>query len=169
MPKIIENIREQLLQEVKRQIAENGYGKTTIRSVAGACGLGIGTVYNYFKSKDMLIAAFMLEDWQECLLKMKQANPDDPRSFVQNIYLSLREFIESHTALFCDEDAIKVFATALTERHKMLRDQLADVLLPICNHSNQAFLAEFISESLLTWTTAGKPFEEIYSVIGLLL
>ena len=42
MPKIIENIREQLLQEVKRQIAENGYGKTTIRSVAGACGLGVG-------------------------------------------------------------------------------------------------------------------------------
>ena len=169
MPKIIENIREQLLKEVKRQIVENGYGKTTIRSVAGACGLGIGTVYNYFKSKDMLIAAFMLEDWQECLLKMKLANPDDPRSFVQNIYLSLREFIESHTALFCDEDAIKVFATALTERHKMLRDQLASVLMPICKHSNPTFLAEFISESLLTWTTAGKPFEEIYSVIGLLL
>ena len=46
MPKIIENVREQLLTEAKRQIAENGYSATTIRSVAGACGLGIGTVYN---------------------------------------------------------------------------------------------------------------------------
>ena len=51
MPKIIENVREQLLGEAKRQIAKKGYGKTTIRSVASACGFGVGTVYNYFKSK----------------------------------------------------------------------------------------------------------------------
>ena len=42
MPKIIENVREQLLVEAKRQIAEYGYAKTTVRSVAAACGLGVG-------------------------------------------------------------------------------------------------------------------------------
>ena len=71
VPKIIENVREQLLEEAKRQIRENGYSKTTIRSVAGACRLGVGTVYNYFESKDMLIASFMLEDWMECLGEMQ--------------------------------------------------------------------------------------------------
>ena len=64
MPKIIENLREQLLAEAKKQTSEQGYAKTTIRSVAGACGVGIGTVYNYFESKDVLIASFMVEDWQ---------------------------------------------------------------------------------------------------------
>ena len=63
MPKIIENIREALLVEAKRQIAERGYQNTTIRSVAKECGVAVGTVYNYFKSKDMLIASFILEDW----------------------------------------------------------------------------------------------------------
>ena len=58
MPKIIENIREQLLQEVKRQIAENGYGKTTIRSVAGACGLGIGLL---LKNKIIYIKEYVYE------------------------------------------------------------------------------------------------------------
>ena len=38
MPKIIPNIREQLLREAKRQLMEQGYGKTTIRSVANAWG-----------------------------------------------------------------------------------------------------------------------------------
>ena len=56
MPKIIENLREQLLSEAKKQVKERGYAATTVRSVAKACGLGTGTVYNYFKSKDMLIA-----------------------------------------------------------------------------------------------------------------
>ena len=67
MPKIIENLRDQLLQEARKQIAERGYTGTTIRSVAGACGVGVGTVYNYFSSKEMLIAAFMMEDWQKQL------------------------------------------------------------------------------------------------------
>jgi hypothetical protein len=53
--------------------------------------------------------------------------------------------------------------------HKMLRDQLASVLTPICNRLNQAVLAELIFESILTWTTTGKPFKDIYSIIGLLL
>ena len=169
MPKIIENVREQLLTEAKRQIMQNGYGKTTIRSVASACGLGVGTVYNYFKSKDMLIASFMVEDWQECLAKMEQKSTDNPEAFLQNSYLSLRAFVEDHAYLFRDEEAAKVFATALNERHQLLCDQLAALILPICNHTNREFLAAFLSESLLTWTMAGKSFEEIYSVIQLLL
>ena len=51
MPKIIENIREKLLEEARRQVMEEGYEAMTIRSVAGACGVGVGTVYNYFSSK----------------------------------------------------------------------------------------------------------------------
>ena len=34
MPKILEKVREQLLAEAERQIAERGYARTTIRSVA---------------------------------------------------------------------------------------------------------------------------------------
>ena len=169
MPKIIENVREQLLAEAKRQISENGYANTTIRSVASKCRLGVGTVYNYFKSKDMLIASFMLDDWQECLSKMKQQSITDAERFFRFIYTALLEFAEKHTALFRDSDAAKVFAVAFTERHKLLRDQLAEIILPICNGSNKEFLAEFISESFLTWTMASKPFEQIYSVIELLL
>ncbi len=48
MPKIIENLRERLLAEAKRQVMESGYANTTVRSIAKACGVGTGTVYNYF-------------------------------------------------------------------------------------------------------------------------
>ncbi len=172
MPKIIENVRELLLAEAKRQISENGYAGTTIRSVATACGLGVGTVYNYFQSKDMLIASFMLEDWQECIQDMKQENASDSASFLRGIYVSLSGFAHTHAALFCDSDAVKTFTTVFSERHKLLREQLADVLMPSCErttHADKRFLAEFISESLLTWTMAGKSFEEIYSILNLLL
>ncbi len=50
MPKIIENLQSKLIEEAKKQIEEAGYGAMTIRSVAKACGVGVGTVYNYFSS-----------------------------------------------------------------------------------------------------------------------
>ena len=55
MPKIIENLESKLLEEAKRQIQESGYGAMTIRSVAKGCGVGVGTVYNYFPSKEALL------------------------------------------------------------------------------------------------------------------
>ena len=169
MPKIIENVRDQLLIEAKRQIMENGYANTTIRSVASACGFGVGTVYNYFKSKDVLIASFMVDDWMECLSKMKRCPTENKELLFRCIYSSLLEFSGKYSSLFRDSDAARVFAAAFSERHKMLRNQLAEIILPIFCHSSREFLAEFIAESLLTWTMADKSFEEIYSVIELLL
>ena len=67
MPKIIENLESRILAEARKQIEASGYGALTIRSVAKECGVGIGTVYNYFPSKDALVASYMLQDWKSCL------------------------------------------------------------------------------------------------------
>lgn len=168
MPKIIENVREQLLNEARKQIAENGYANTTIRSVAKACGLGVGTVYNYFPSKDMLIASFMAEEWMQCLKRMESQSADGAETIIRNVYCGLADFLQKYSALFSDGDAVKVYATAFTVRHKQLRGQLAECVRPACEYTSvkdKDFLAEWIAESLLTWTVAGKSFEEQYEII----
>jgi len=162
MPKIIENVREQLLAEAKKQIAERGYANTTIRSVAGACSIGVGTVYNYFKSKDMLIASFMLEDWQECLADIRAHKAPDAAALLRAIYDALLCFSDKHKALFTDAEAAKVFSTVFSKRHKQLREQLADLLKPVAKDD---FGAAFIAESLLTWTMAGVPFEQLSDIL----
>ena len=43
------------------------WGRATARfpcGVARQCGIAVGTIYNYFESKDMLIACIMVEDWK---------------------------------------------------------------------------------------------------------
>ncbi len=171
MPKIIQNVREQLLAEAKRQIAEFGYEKTTVRSVASACGLGVGTVYNYFSSKDTLIASFLLVDWQNTLANMKTGVCSDLRLTLQAVYNELKAFIKLHEVLFLDKDASKSYSVAFPERHSLLRSQIAEIIKPTCEIANvpdKEFLAQFVSESILVWTIAGKDFEDIFQIVQLL-
>ena len=162
MPKIIENVREQLLAEAKKQISERGYKNTTIRSVASECNIATGTVYNYFKSKDMLIASFILQDWLDCLSSIAEYPKGDSYSFLKFIYTSLIEFVNKHQSLFYDKEASKSFDTSVSERHGQLRQQLAQQIMPI---ASEEFLAEYVAEAMLCWTMAGKDFEDIYSLL----
>ena len=167
MPKIIENLREKLMEEAKKQIEENGYAKTTVRSIAAACGVGTGTVYNYFPSKDMLIASFVAEDWKGCLEEMKNFGSPDCEAFLRNVHGALTRFIGRNMKLFSDRDAAGSFGAAFFVRHAQMRDQIADAVRPACEAAGRKgeFFAQFAAESLLTWTSAGKPFEEQWQVM----
>ena len=168
MPKIIPNVREQLLKEAKRQIEEYGYGKMTIRSVASACDLGVGTVYNYFKSKDRLVATFMAEDWLESISQIQSQPGVEPKEVLHSIYNALIDFASRYQTLFSDREAAKTFASVFTERHKQLRRQLTEFIVPVCQGAapeDRRFVAEFIAESLLAWTMEGVPFEKQYAII----
>lgn len=172
MPKIIENARDEIIAEAKRQLFENGYAKTTIRSVAGAIGIGMGTIYNYFSSKDMLISSFILEDWRECLTAMKILDTKNKKTFVREVQEHLQVFVEKYRFLFQDSDASKSFLNVFHERHVQLRGILADIVLPVCEDSSisdKRFLAEHIAESILFWTMEGIPYDKQEEVLQRML
>ncbi len=164
MPKIIENLEPRLLAEARHQVERDGFSAMTIRSVAAACGVGVGTVYNYFSSKEAMVAAFMLPDWQRCIAVIREAGEtaDGPDPVLRCIYGQLGAFSHRHEAVFRDETAAASFAGSFSRYHALLRSQLAQPLRRFCSSD---FSAEFIAEALLTWTMAGKSYEEIHSQI----
>ena len=164
MPKIIENLKDRLLAEAKQQIEQDGYQSVTIRSIAKGCGVGVGTVYNYFPSKERLIATHLLEDWKVCVDTIRQASDcaQSPQPILECIYEQLTGFASRHQAIFRDEAAASGFAGSFSQYHGMLRSQLAAPLAKFCSSD---FASQFIAESLLTWTMAGKSFGEIYEML----
>ncbi len=165
MPKIIENLEQRLIEEAKKQIEESGYSAMTIRSVAKGCGVGIGTVYNYFPSKDELVARYLLEDWKQCIADIQAVSEASaaPRPVLQCMYHQLISFSRRHQSIFGDEGAAVSFSGSFSLYHGMLRRQLAQPLGKFCSGD---FQAEFVAEALLTWTMAGKTFNEIYGMLS---
>lgn len=164
MPKIIENLENKLIEEAKRQIQQVGYGTVTIRSIAKACGVGVGTVYNYFSSKDELLASYILSDWNTCISTIGEVNKyaSDPEPVARCIYEQLCAFAQRHAGVFRDAAASVAFSGSFSHYHAMLRAQLAEPMRKFCEDD---FTAQFIAEALLVWTMAGKGFDEIYGKI----
>lgn len=170
MPKILENIKEILMQEAKRQVFEDGYSSLTIRSVASACGIGVGTVYNYFESKDALISGFMFEDWESCLsaINEKCNTSETIEPVLRGIFDELRAFSDKYDALFQDESARESFAGSYQAKHELIRSQIAAPLLKFCKHQTKVsaqYLAEFTAESMLIWTLSGGRYEDVSGVL----
>jgi len=164
MPKIIENLPRMLTEEARRQVQSAGYGALTIRSVAAQCGVGIGTVYNYYPSKEALVASFLLEDWKavmETVCSYAEA-AEDPIAVSQVIYDNLNAFSLRHQAVFRDEAATVGFSGSFSRYHGLLRSQLAAPIRKFCPDD---FTADFVAEALLVWTIDGRPFRDIRSII----
>lgn len=162
MPKIIENLRERLIAQAKTLLADSGYGALSIRSVAAGCGVGVGTVYNYFSSKDELTAAVMLEDWNQRMQTLTAAaDSGGPEPVVWRIYQLLRDYAQRYSSVFLDGQSA-VLPGPFRRYHAMLRDQLA---APLARFSPDPFTAQFAAEALLAWTMEGKSFREIYDLL----
>ena len=171
MPKIIEDIKENILIETRRQIQEYGYSKVTVRSIAAALNVGVGTIYNYYSSKDMIVASFMVEDWMRCLNEIKQStlNVED---HLKVVYDKLTKFIKEHEMLFNDSLAEKNYATSSNKWHSVLRSQISEIILLECDGSvveDKKFLSLYIAESLISWCLAGKDYSELSPIFNVLL
>lgn len=168
MPKILKNLRSRLMEEARAQIEQKGYAGTTIRSVAAACGVAAGTVYNYFPSKEVLISSYLKEDWIGCLASIRADAAGGAEACLRAIHRELMSFSRKFRGLLADEDVVRILASEFWPRHLHQREQIAALLEPFFP-SEDGFTARFIASSLITWSIAEVPFDRIYSEVKKLL
>lgn len=171
MPKIIENARELLLTEAKRRISESGYESLTVRELAKSCGLGLGTVYNYFPSKEMLIATLLLEEWTQIIaeIEVRSEGESDPMAVVDLLVTGIQRFMEQNEGLFHSDEAIRAFRGSVGTRHAMLRSQVAEPVYRVLvsdGYENAEMLSQFVGEAILHWTVEGKGIDELSPIIS---
>ncbi len=57
--------KEDILKASRKLIQKQGWSAVSIRSVAAACGVSVGSIYNYFDSKAALVSAAVESIWCE--------------------------------------------------------------------------------------------------------
>lgn len=176
MPKIIAEIREDVLRETKRQLLGNGADALTMRSVATACNIAVGTLYNYFISKDVMVATVMLEDWLKNLQNMREGTADatNLKMGMKAVFDEINSFSGTYKKVWNTFQAQPQTASSMQERHGMLVHQVAEVIIPMAERLGccaEKVFAEAAVQLLLQRAANGdeETFEELYPVLDKLL
>ncbi len=164
MPKVIENLKEKILAEADKQLREVGYSAMTIQSIARACGVGIGTVYNYFSSKDEILIACVDAAWNDCMNTILAVAKYSAtyETVIHCIYDQIYTFGVEHEYYFRDAAAANSIDGAVYRYMWHLSSQLAEPLRKFCKNDMEA---QLIAEALLIWIRTGKSYEEVCSGI----
>lgn len=164
MPKIIENLKERLRQEAFRQIEEVGYGAMTIQSVARQCGVGVGTVYNYYPSKDAMLMEYIRRDWEKCFASICTVSYYSRTydAVIRCIYDQLAGFNTKYASMFREDTAANSLSAVMMRLMGTISGDIAQALRKFCEGDVEA---EIIAEALLIWIRTGKNFDDIYNKI----
>lgn len=176
MPKIIENLHEQILSEGKKILMEEGYEALTMRRTAECCSIAVGTVYNYYKSKEMLVARIMLEDWLKALASARKQieTEKDAIECIQILYKEIHRFSAIYFEVWGEYRGTPIGSSdSIMERHHLLISQMSELIRPVIMKGDkdpQPDPCSFISEVVLQMASRRTgSFEEIRPFIQKLL
>ena len=149
MAKIIENLYENIQTVGKKMLLEEGYNQMTLRLVASKCNIATGTIYNYFKSKDVLVATIMFKDWQELLDKTSPKLEKSKKAIdgLELIFNMIKDYTEIYQKAWIDYGGSLI---GLKDRHSILIKQISDMINLVFNRFKiDVSSTNFISEVLL--------------------
>ncbi len=104
--------KEEILKVSRELIQRQGWSAVNIRSVAAACGVSVGAVYNYFQSKEELVSGAIESIWFDIFCTAGQNMQfHDVLSCIQWIYQRMEYgnrtypgFITLHSVAFVKVD-----------------------------------------------------------------
>lgn len=132
MPKIIENLKETIILESRRLLANKGYDDFNIREIAKHCNIALGTFYNYFPTKDELVIEIVREDWKEIsnLVEKLMVTDESFKEKIRKIYLAVGQFISNYISIFMEMAMLKKpsYNHESPDRFQLLYNKLGELI-----------------------------------------
>ena len=104
--------REEILKEARALVRDKGWGSVNIRAIAARCSVSVGSVYNYFSTKNELTIAVVESIWRDIFHNCDICKvSSDIVSLIEKIYIALEkgeekypEFFSLHSLPFAGEE-----------------------------------------------------------------
>ncbi len=145
--------KEELLKTSRELIQQQGWSAVSIRSVASACGVSVGSIYNYFDSKAALMSATVESVWHEIFHQPEdEAIFQDTLSCITWMYERMEYgrrqypgFFTLHSLGFMQEDKLDG-KRRMQQTWQHILDGLCSVLRRDANIRPDAFSEQFTVE-----------------------
>lgn len=166
MPKKLDNIRERAIAETKKVLEQQGYGAIAMRDIAKKCDIAVGTMYNYFPSKEYLAGCVVLEDWKivyETMISVA-ASAETIHQGIRGIYELMYEFVLKHQYLTSFDGQNSKMPYDFRERHLVLLGQIEELLHMLqkrFGYCVEAPINTFLAESILAFSVKKYPYSQI--------
>jgi AcrR family transcriptional regulator len=132
MPKNLNNIREDILLVTRQLLKDTGYPDLSIRKIAAKCGVASGTVYNYYSSKNEIIAEILYNEWNLMLRRIDQSTKASIKVIdkLEIMFNELSYFMNNVHGFWVDtypiEKNTNINLCTIKEKKQFLRNQLSE-------------------------------------------
>lgn len=92
--------KEEILKASRKLIQQQGWSAINIRSVAAACGVSVGSIYNYFNSKAALVSAAVESIWHEIFHCPKDSVFQDTQACITWMYAQMEYGCKQYPGFF---------------------------------------------------------------------
>lgn len=92
--------RQEILEAARALAASNGLAALSIRSVAQAGGISVGSIYNYFPSKAQLVVAVVEDIWKSVTQPQGDDLSDDFVTVVRDLFERIRRGTAEYPSFF---------------------------------------------------------------------
>lgn len=157
-PKIVDRAerRKEIGLVALDHFAQNGFAATSMSLVANAAGVGKGTIYEYFKSKEELIG-FSMELYVEMIeeeVATMQSPAADPRE-------RLRQYVQAVMESFMGDPRtlgilLSIFQMLILEQGEAERDDLLRGMFRRARQTIAAIITEGVSQGMFRLESEGE-------------
>lgn len=145
--------KEDILKTSRKLIQQQGWSAINIRSVAVACGVSVGSIYNYFDSKAALVCATVEGVWYEVFHRPEDSGVfQDTRACIAWMYERMEYgckqypgFFTLHSLGFMQEDKSDG-KRRMQQTWQHIMDGLCTVLKQDARIRDDAFTEQFTAE-----------------------
>lgn len=145
--------KEEILKASRELLQRQGWSAINIRSVAAACGVSVGSIYNYFDSKTALVSAVVESVWCEIFHPPEdEAVFQDTLACVTWMYERMEYGCRHYPAFFTLHSLGFMGEDKSDGRQKMMQtwQHILDALCAVLKRDNRirpdAFTADFTAE-----------------------
>ncbi|MGB3367901.1 MAG: helix-turn-helix domain-containing protein [Acidaminobacteraceae bacterium] len=177
MPKIIEDLKTNILKESKELLIANGYNKLSMRSVSSRCEIAVGTLYNYFPNKESLVVHIFREDWIVVSLQIDSLIyiDSDCKEKFRQIYNLLSSFSNTYLSTFYEMASKKNSSKCIeSDKFKPIYQKVSELIdyekskNNIISVVDSNTLAEFIVSNLLYLNRSKYiSFDDLYILLSI--